>query len=71
MPGRPGVTPCYNREFMAEFVIALLSALRVFFRTRHDTALENKGRNFDYHANCFAGTSLSLARLALEKRKES
>jgi hypothetical protein len=56
---------------MAEFVIALLSALRVFFRTRHDTALENKGRNFDYHANCFAGTSLSLARLALEKRKES
>src|SRR5882724_5208945 len=36
----PGVTPCYNREFMTEFVLALLVALRVFFRTRHDTALE-------------------------------
>ena len=35
-----GVTPCYNREFMTEFVLALLVALRVFFRTRHDTALE-------------------------------
>jgi hypothetical protein len=40
MSGRAGVMPCYNREFMAEFVLALLVALRVFFRTRRDTALE-------------------------------
>jgi len=40
MSDRAGVMPCYNREFMAEFVLALLVALRVFFRTRRDTALE-------------------------------
>ena len=40
MSGRAGVTACYNREFMIEFVLALLVALRVFFRTRRDTALE-------------------------------
>src|SRR6266699_2343257 len=40
MSGRAGVTACYNREFMTEFVLALLVALRVFFRTRRDTALE-------------------------------
>jgi len=37
---RNGVTPCYNRQFVAEFVLAILVALRVFFRTRRDTALE-------------------------------
>ena len=39
MSGQAGVTPCYNREFMTEFVLALLGALRVFFRARRDTAL--------------------------------
>ena len=40
MFGRAGVVPFYNREFMTEFVLALLVALRVFFRTRRDSALE-------------------------------
>ena len=31
---------CYNREFMVQFFIAVLGALRVFVRARGDTALE-------------------------------
>ena len=33
---RGGVTACYNRAFMVEFVLALLAALRVFFHSRGD-----------------------------------
>jgi hypothetical protein len=36
---RVGVT-CYNREFMVYLFLAVLGALRVFFRSRSDTALE-------------------------------
>jgi len=35
-----GVTACYNRAFMVEFILALPAAVRVFFRSRGDTALE-------------------------------
>jgi hypothetical protein len=31
---------CYKREFMVQFPFAILRALRVFFRTRSDAALE-------------------------------
>jgi len=34
------VTPCYNGEFVLESVLSLLAAIRVFFRSRSDTALE-------------------------------
>ena len=34
------VTPCYKGEFVLEFLLSLLAALRVFFRSRSDTALE-------------------------------
>jgi hypothetical protein len=34
------VTPCYNHEFVLSFILSILSALRVFFRSRCDTALE-------------------------------
>ena len=34
------VTPCYNGEFVLETVLSLLAAIRVFFRSRSDTALE-------------------------------
>jgi len=34
------VTPCYKNEFMAEFILSILAAVRVFFRSRHDTAIE-------------------------------
>ena len=37
---RPNVTPCYNGEFVLESVLSLLAAIRVFFRSRSDTALE-------------------------------
>ena len=37
---RGGVTACYNHVFMVEFVLALLAALRVFFRSRGASALE-------------------------------
>src|SRR5215471_8862539 len=37
---RAGVALCYNREFMVQFFIAVLGALRVFVRARGDTALE-------------------------------
>jgi len=37
----PGhVTSCYNREFVIEYILTLLAAARVFFRSRSDTALE-------------------------------
>jgi len=36
---RVGAT-CYNREFMVRLVLVLLGALRVFFRSRSDTAVE-------------------------------
>ena len=35
-----GVAPCYNQDFMVQFFLAVLGALRVFFRARGDTALE-------------------------------
>src|SRR5215469_4161699 len=31
---------CYNREFMVQWFLVVLGALRVFFRSRSDTALE-------------------------------
>ena len=34
------VTPCYNCEFVLESILSLLAAMRVFFRSRSDTALE-------------------------------
>ena len=34
------VTSCYNREFMLQFLFAVLVAFRVFVRPRADTALE-------------------------------
>jgi hypothetical protein len=37
---RNRVTPCYNREFMLQFLLDLLSAVRALFRTRTDAALE-------------------------------
>jgi len=37
---RSDVTACYNREFMAEFILSILAAIRVFLRSRGDTALE-------------------------------
>jgi putative transposase len=40
MADRSAVAPCYNREFMGHLFLAVLLALRVFFRARRDTALE-------------------------------
>src|SRR5215831_3627758 len=37
---RSGVAPCYNQDFMVQFFLAVLGALRIFFRSRGDTALE-------------------------------
>jgi hypothetical protein len=37
---RSGIAPCYNRKFMVQLFIAVLAALRGFFRSRSDTALE-------------------------------
>ena len=34
------VTSCYNREFMLQFLFAVLVAFRVFVRSRADIALE-------------------------------
>ncbi len=34
------VTACYNLRFVFHFILALLAAVRVFIRSRHDTALE-------------------------------
>ena len=32
--------PCYNREFMLQFLLVLWAAVRALFRTRTDAALE-------------------------------
>jgi len=37
---RSGVAPCYKQDFMVQFFLAVLGALRIFFRSRGDTALE-------------------------------
>ena len=37
---RSAVKACYNHAFLVEFILALLAALRVFFRSRGHTALE-------------------------------
>src|SRR6266513_140011 len=34
------VTPCYKREFVPEFILTILAVIRVFIRSRSDTALE-------------------------------
>jgi hypothetical protein len=39
--GRRGtLASCYKREFMVQFFLAVLSALRAFLRSRSDSALE-------------------------------
>jgi putative transposase len=38
LPGQ--VSPCYQSEFVPEFILAILAVIRVFFRSRSDTALE-------------------------------
>jgi hypothetical protein len=38
---RPGdVKPCYNGEFVLDFILSFIAAIRTFFRSRSDTALE-------------------------------
>src|SRR5215475_9104421 len=37
---RRHVTSCLNREFMVQFLLAVLIAVRTLFRTRTDAALE-------------------------------
>ena len=39
-PPRNAVASCYNVKFVLHFILTLLAALRVYFRTRTDTALE-------------------------------
>jgi len=34
------VTPCYKGQFVPQFILSLLAVIRVFFRSRTDTALE-------------------------------
>ena len=34
------VTPCYNGQFVFEFILSILAVIRVFFRSRSDTDLE-------------------------------
>jgi hypothetical protein len=34
------VKPCYNGEFVLQSILSFMAALRVFFRSRSDTALE-------------------------------
>ena len=34
------VTPCYNREFVPEFILSMLAVIRIFCQSRSDTALE-------------------------------
>ena len=40
MPPRNAVASCYNVKSVLHFILTLLAALRVYFRTRTDTALE-------------------------------
>jgi hypothetical protein len=35
-----GCSACYNVGFLLKFILALLDAVRVFFRSHQDTALE-------------------------------
>ena len=37
---RPRYAPCYKGEFVPEFIFSILAVIRVFFRSRSDTALE-------------------------------
>jgi hypothetical protein len=37
---RGSVIPCYKIEFVPEFILSMLAVVRVFFRSRGDTALE-------------------------------
>jgi hypothetical protein len=53
------VTPCEKGEFMVDSILALISALRVFFRSRRDTALESPPS--DSRPRC-SGINDSLAR---------
>jgi hypothetical protein len=34
------VTLCYKSDFVPEFILSILAVIRVFFRSRSDTALE-------------------------------
>jgi putative transposase len=40
LPPPGNVTPCYKSEFVREFILSILAVIRVFFRSRGDTALE-------------------------------
>ena len=40
LPGWPKAWACYKLRLVFRFILALLAAVRVFFRSRHDTALE-------------------------------
>ena len=37
---RSYVTACYKGEFVPEFILSILAVIRVFFRSRSDTAIE-------------------------------
>src|SRR5687767_3160029 len=37
---RPRYAPCYKGEFVLESILSLIAAVRVFFCSRSDTALE-------------------------------
>ena len=37
---KTNVTPCYNGGFVIDFILSMLAVIRVFFRSRGDTALE-------------------------------
>jgi hypothetical protein len=34
------VSPCYKSDFVPEFILSILAVIRVFVRSRSDTALE-------------------------------
>jgi hypothetical protein len=34
------MTPCHDAQFVFEFLLSLIAAVRVFFRSRSDTALD-------------------------------
>jgi putative transposase len=37
---KTNATPCYNGGFVIDFIVSMLAVIRVFFRSRGDTALE-------------------------------
>jgi putative transposase len=39
-PSQRPVTPCYKGEFVPQFILSILAVIRVFLRSRTDTALE-------------------------------